>query len=172
MYNIGRGGTHTRYVYIPLTGSRCPRPPTRRAARTQCGARARTRARAQRHGCGLPGLQRRNPNPNPNPNPKPIPNPNQASFRLEAAQCDRGLSASGASIERLQGLALELEAAAREDPRWTGGSAVTASPLLLGKWYLDFCDAGDVRSLSLAPLPGGGRIGSIYQEVGDRGAWP
>ena len=96
----------------------------------------------------------------------------KATFRLESAQCDRGLSASGASIERLQGLALELEAAAREDPRWTGGSAVTASPLLLGKWYLDFCDAGDVRSLSLAPLPGGGRIGSIYQEVRDRGAWP
>jgi hypothetical protein len=72
----------------------------------------------------------------------------KASFRLESAQCDRGLSASGASIERLQGMALELEAAAREDPRWTGGSAVTASPLLLGKWYLDFCDAADVRGLS------------------------
>ena len=67
----------------------------------------------------------------------------KASFRLKAAQCDRGFSASGARIEQLQDMAKELEAAAREDPRWADGSAVTASPLLLGKWYLDFCDAGE-----------------------------
>ena len=67
----------------------------------------------------------------------------KASFRLKAAQCDRGFSASGTRIEQLQDMAKELEAAAREDPRWADGSAVTASPLLLGKWYLDFCDAGE-----------------------------
>ena len=87
----------------------------------------------------------------------------KASFRLESARCDRGLSAGGESIERLQGLADELEAAGRT--QWTGGSAPTSSPLLLGRWYLDFCDAADVRSLSLVALPLGGRIGSIYQDV-------
>ena len=30
---------------------------------------------------------------------------------------------------------------------------------------MDFCDAGDVLSLSLLPLPLGGRIGPIYQDV-------
>jgi len=86
----------------------------------------------------------------------------KASFRLHSAQCDRGLYAGGATVAHLQELAEQLEAAGKI--QWAG-SAPTASPLLLGRWYLDFCDAGDVLSLALLPLPLGGRLGSIYQDV-------
>merc|ERR1712118_468976 len=44
--------------------------------------------------------------------------------------------------------------------------APTATPeLLAGKWYLDFCDAADVLSLGLLPLPLGSRIGDVYQSI-------
>lgn len=81
-------------------------------------------------------------------------------FRLLAARNDRGFSASASTIARLQAMATELEAATDSE-----GFAPTASETLLGKWDLDFCDAGDVLSLGLLPLPLGSRIGNIYQEI-------
>ena len=86
----------------------------------------------------------------------------KARFRLHAARCDRGFSASGTTIEQLRELAADLEAAGAN--QWID-EAPTASPLLLGRWDLDFCDASDVLSLSLLPLPLGGRVGPIYQSV-------
>lgn len=86
----------------------------------------------------------------------------KAKFRLQAYRCERGFSATSTTRKQLQDLAVELEAVGAQS---LSPIAPTASPLLLGKWYLDFCDAGDVLSLSLLPLPLGGRIGPIYQDV-------
>jgi hypothetical protein len=92
----------------------------------------------------------------------------KASFRLTAARAERGFAASPTTRTRLQALAAELEA----DASVTDTSfAPTASDSILGKWTLDFCDAADVLSLALLPLPAGGRLGPIYQQI-ERGATP
>ena len=60
-------------------------------------------------------------------------------------------------------MASELEAAAAATEE---AFSPTSSPdLLCGKWSLDFCDAADVLSIALVPLPLGSRIGDIYQDV-------
>ena len=87
----------------------------------------------------------------------------KADFRLLSARCDRGFTANAATISKLQSMAADLEAMATADANQT--FAPTASDDLLGKWYLDFCDAGDVLSLALIPLPLGARLGPIYQSV-------
>ena len=88
----------------------------------------------------------------------------KADFRLLAARSERGFAASPDTRKRLQDMASELEASAAASSV-NEPFAPTASPRLLGKWYLDFCDAADVLSLSLLPLPLGSRLGPIYQEV-------
>ena len=88
----------------------------------------------------------------------------KSDFRLISARCDRGFTADAPTLSKLQSMAADLEAMAP-----TGDAnltfAPTASDDLLGKWYLDFCDAGNVLSLALLPLPLGARLGPIYQSV-------
>ena len=83
----------------------------------------------------------------------------KAELRLAAARAQRGFSASPSERATLQQLAANLEASAALDPSFSP----TDSPLLPGKWVLDFTDAADVLSLPLAPLPFD--IGDVYQEI-------
>ena len=69
----------------------------------------------------------------------------KADFRLLSARCDRGFTANAATISKLQLMAADLEAMATADANQT--FAPTASDDLLGKWYLDFCDAGYHRKM-------------------------
>ena len=86
--------------------------------------------------------------------------PLKQDFRLLAARNDRGFAASPDTISRLQQMASDLEATVDSTD-----FVPTSSPSLLGKWSLDFCDAADVLSLALLPLPLGSRIGDVYQEI-------
>ena len=85
-------------------------------------------------------------------------------FRLAAARANRGFTAGGLTRAELIGMAEALEAAATASSE---EFSPTTSPMLLGRWYLDFTDAADVLSLSLLPFPA--EIGDVYQEVRPRG---
>ena len=88
----------------------------------------------------------------------------KADFRLQAARVNRGLIAGPAARTTLREAAEALEAQQAMDVSDDMAEfAPTSSPLLLGRWYLDFTDASDVLSLSLLPVPA--EIGDIYQEI-------
>ena len=82
------------------------------------------------------------------------------AFRLQAARVNRGFLAGPAARTALCEMAEALEAQHAMD---SIDLIPTSSPLLLGRWYLDFTDAADVLSLGLLPFPG--LIGDIYQEI-------
>jgi hypothetical protein len=86
------------------------------------------------------------------------------AFRLQAARVNRGFIAGPSARNTLCEMAEALEAQQALDsttPELEFNP--TSSPLLLGRWYLDFTDAADVLSLGLLPFPS--EIGDIYQEV-------
>lgn len=86
----------------------------------------------------------------------------KSEFRLLAARANRGFSAGQSAQAELREKADALEAALLstvDEASWEP----TASPLLFGRWYLDFTDASDILSLSFLPIPA--EIGDIYQEV-------
>ena len=88
----------------------------------------------------------------------------KAQFRLLAARCNRGFQASPATTGALRTMAENLEATAASDAD-AESFIPTSSPLLLGRWFLDFTDASDVLSLALLPAA---EIGDIFQEVKPR----
>ena len=79
-------------------------------------------------------------------------------FRLAAARADRGFRALRGSRSQIARWASELESIQSSDPTF----CPTSSPQLLGRWYLDYCDAADVLSLQLLP---GLNVGEIWQEI-------
>lgn len=90
------------------------------------------------------------------------------AFRLQASRVNRGFVAGPAVRSALCEMAEALEAQqAMDSNNPVGLNSInlnpTSSPLLLGRWYLDFTDAADVLSLGLLPFPG--LIGDIYQEI-------
>jgi hypothetical protein len=85
----------------------------------------------------------------------------KVSFRLQAARANRGFFASPTDRATLTNIAEELEATARGTESWVP----TASPDLLGRWYLDFTDASDVLALPFLPPLALAEVGEIYQEI-------